>query len=242
MVDWSTPSNPTGCAIGTRFSNLSWHSYFVTSDLYILIKASTVANNNQLFRVIAVLAFLYRLGWTVMDMIWVYGAWNPVLNICEFHNAPLSGFHYTIADIICDFVSSFVVLAVYFHRKRNDPEDTGATLWSLLAKENTIRSLLSMVVNVIILWANLNVNDMSILFIFYGLQNYAYIQLMNLELHWKKVREEFMYDSTVQVPYSIPLSTEAASRRPSQPFHETGSTKSKTISMMSKQDKSIIQH
>ncbi|KAJ3293146.1 hypothetical protein HDU79_000663 [Rhizoclosmatium sp. JEL0117] len=214
MFMWTNTESGCGCVYGTWFENLAWHLYFVIADAYILIKANTVAKNNKVYSVFAVGSFLYRIGWTIPDLVWVRGVWNADEKLCEYFSSPLSGLNCAVADILCDIVASFLVLAVFLQKKRLDPEATGVTLWQLLLKENMIRSILALFVNSFILWANLNVDDINILFIFYGLQNYTYIQLMNLELYWKRVREEFMKTSSIQTP-SIPSSNEISSFRPS---------------------------
>ncbi|ORY41716.1 hypothetical protein BCR33DRAFT_718836, partial [Rhizoclosmatium globosum] len=186
MFMWTNTESGYGCVYGTWFENLAWNLYFVIADAYILIKANTVAKNNKVYSVFAVGSFLYRIGWTIPDLVWVRGVWNADEKLCEYFSSPLSGLNCAVADILCDIVASFLVLAVFLQKKRLDPEATGVTLWQLLLKENMIRSILALVVNSFILWANLHVDDINILFIFYGLQNYTYIQLMNLELYWKR--------------------------------------------------------
>ncbi|ORY41739.1 hypothetical protein BCR33DRAFT_718860, partial [Rhizoclosmatium globosum] len=105
-----------------------------TFNVFILYKSYIVTDKSQVYLVVAILAFLYRIAWTIADLVWTGGSWDPVANVCNYNYSELAGFHYTIADIICDVVATAGSVTMFLKPENRALEYQ--SLWFQLMKEN----------------------------------------------------------------------------------------------------------
>ncbi|KAI9349567.1 hypothetical protein BDR26DRAFT_628558 [Obelidium mucronatum] len=169
------------------FSNFIWHVYFVTFNIFVLYKSYIVTDRNTVYAVAASLAFLYRIAWTIPDLVWTGGIWDSEKQECNYHFSHLAGFHYTIADIICDVVATAGAVTMFL---RPENRSLGfSSLWIQLVKENVIRSVVTLIVNPIVMYMNLAHLDSDTMTLVYMSQNYVYVRMLNLELYFKEARQ-----------------------------------------------------
>ncbi|KAJ3105922.1 hypothetical protein HK100_003798 [Physocladia obscura] len=150
--------------------------------MFILYKSVIVMEYNRVYAFGCVIAFFYRIGWTIDDLIKTGGLWDSENLTCSYVANSLAGFHYTIADIVCDVIASIGAVTMFL--KPENRELSLYNLWYYLAKENVLRSVITMIINPFVMWANYNTTDYNYLAIAYCVQNYVYIRLMNMEVYW----------------------------------------------------------
>ncbi|KAJ3097939.1 hypothetical protein HK100_005220, partial [Physocladia obscura] len=126
-------SNRSACVGVNWFSNFIWHCYFVTFNAFILYKSAIVVEFNRVYVAVAVLGFLYRIAWTVVDLVLTQGVWDPVEGTCTYESSAISGYNYTLADILCDVVATVAAVFMFF---KPENRNLKFSLWYHLAKEN----------------------------------------------------------------------------------------------------------
>ncbi|KAI8832056.1 hypothetical protein BJ741DRAFT_615150 [Chytriomyces cf. hyalinus JEL632] len=163
------------------------HAFMIIFDIFILNKSYITARHNKIFLVLAVLSIANRVGWSVADVFLLQISWDEESGFCNYQGSALTGFYYNLADKICDAFAtgaSMVVLCMNglsFHN--------GLDLFTKIAIENAVRSLLALIINVVVMYLVYS-HEYAIdgLIIAWGFQDYIYVNLMNMELFYKEVR------------------------------------------------------
>ncbi|KAJ3227438.1 hypothetical protein HDU81_006730 [Chytriomyces hyalinus] len=163
------------------------------TDAFILIKTYSTTRENKLFLSLLVLALLYRLGSSIVDLIVTYAEWDDSLQACLFRQNQETLRHYTIADIVCDVLATVGSVALLISGRVGGL----ANLVGQLLIENVVRSGLTLVLNGVVVYLS-NSPDMTFedLSLTWMVQNYILMQLMNMEHIYKKRRQE---------KYNIPI-------------------------------------
>ncbi|ORY41742.1 hypothetical protein BCR33DRAFT_739723 [Rhizoclosmatium globosum] len=133
VLTW-IPLSETTCVPVDFLSNIAWHFYFIVFDVFILYKSYIVTDKNAIYLWIASLSFLYRISWTIPDLMWTGGTWDPATETCIYNYNALTGFHYTIADILCDVVATAGAVTMFMKPENRSLEFR--SLWFQLMKEN----------------------------------------------------------------------------------------------------------
>ncbi|KAJ3062808.1 hypothetical protein HDU98_001340 [Podochytrium sp. JEL0797] len=164
-------------------------------NIFVLYKSYVVTGRNRIYGVVATVAFLYRIGWTIADLILTGGSWDPVAQACNYNYNGLTGFHYTIADIACDLVATAGSVAMFL--KPANSLLSFQSMWFQLVKENVLRSVVTMLINPFVMYMNLTCKDYLVMNVVYTVQNYTYVRMMNLEILFKDLRDEVYNESKV---------------------------------------------
>ncbi|KAI8613458.1 hypothetical protein BC830DRAFT_1170218 [Chytriomyces sp. MP71] len=103
--------NENDCASLNTAGLVTWHAFFIIFDGFVMFKSYVCVRRNLYFKIICIIALLYRIGWTIADLMFTGGTWDSENQACVYAANFQTGLHYTIADIICDALST--VAAVY---------------------------------------------------------------------------------------------------------------------------------
>ncbi|KAI8613457.1 hypothetical protein BC830DRAFT_475144 [Chytriomyces sp. MP71] len=170
------------CVSLNKAALFTWHVFMIIFDGFVMFKSYVCVRKNFYYKIICILAFLYRVGLGIADLTVTGGVWNPVNKTCDYETNGLVGFHYTIADIICDVFAT--VAAVIMLIQNMAGLTSAASVFKEVMSENVFRSVFVLVVNAIILYFFLYPNNLDLVYSAWGMQNYVYICLMNMELSY----------------------------------------------------------
>ncbi|KAJ3295351.1 hypothetical protein HDU79_009405 [Rhizoclosmatium sp. JEL0117] len=189
------PLTESTCVPVDWFSVFIWHFYFIVFNIFVLYKSYIVTDKSQVYLVVAILAFFYRIAWTIVDLMWTGGSWDPIAGVCNYYYSEVTGFHYTIADIICDVVATAGSVTMFLKPENRALEYQ--SLWFQLMKENVLRSVITLMVNPVVVVMNNAHLDANTMTLVYTAQNYTYVRMMNLEMYFKDQRNSVMLQSRV---------------------------------------------
>ncbi|ORY48204.1 hypothetical protein BCR33DRAFT_714608 [Rhizoclosmatium globosum] len=177
-----------GC-VGINFiDNLLWHIFFVLFDTFILWKSWIVTDKNRLYLAACIVAMGFRLSTGILDLVWTTAYWDSQVG-CVYNQSDFSTMLYTAADAVCDAIATLGALTMFLK------SDLGGllsfeTLWFRLLKENVFRSGLTLIICSIVMFMSRSpLVPLNILYMSFSAQQYIYIRLANLELHYKDERK-----------------------------------------------------
>ncbi|KAJ3023864.1 UNVERIFIED_CONTAM: hypothetical protein HDU68_008433 [Siphonaria sp. JEL0065] len=233
----------SNCVIGQHIGNSSSHYFYLCFDFFILFKSYAVSGSNQYVLVMSVLIYLHRIAWTVMDIYYSGGVWDPVAQNCNYVQYPLSGIGYNASDMICDFFCTIVsIVFTWKHVKSNF-----SSIGKVIFQENVIRSSVMLAVNSFEMYASNTWTDPFLTLAAFLIQNYtceitchlAFVEVeslnssildarcLNSELFWIGVRKQSVRRSQVK---SHATSSIASSTAQSESAAEKGSFVASRIS------------
>ncbi|KAJ3240682.1 hypothetical protein HDU77_011101 [Chytriomyces hyalinus] len=177
----------SNCVVGNYFGAVTYHAFMIIFDMFILNKSYITARHNKIFLVLAVLSIANRVGWSAADVFLLQISWVEEGGFCNYQGSALTGFYYNLADTICDAFAtgaSIIVLCM-----NGLPFHNGFDLFTKIAIENAVRSLLALIINAVVMYLVYS-HEYAVdgLIVAWGFQDYIYVNLMNMELFYKEIR------------------------------------------------------
>ncbi|KAI9352749.1 hypothetical protein BDR26DRAFT_849808 [Obelidium mucronatum] len=173
-----------------KLNNLIWHLFFIGFGAFMLWKSWIVTEKNRVFLTFATLALTYRAVWGIIDLLWSGGyiVFDSDLHKsnCEFDQNKISAFHCTIGDVASDVIATIGSLYMFF--KPENQTLAFQSLWFQLAKENVIRSVVTLIVCVILIYLEQSDVHPGVFYVAFTIQEYVYIRLVNMEINYKETR------------------------------------------------------
>ncbi|KAI9352748.1 hypothetical protein BDR26DRAFT_849807 [Obelidium mucronatum] len=168
-----------------KINNLFWHLFFIGFASFMLWKSWIVTDKNRVFLIFAVSALLYRTIWGIIDLAWSGGYWDAEIG-CYYDQNGVSALHGAIGDVACDCIATIGSLTMFL--KQENRELPFQSLWYQLAKENVVRSIVTLMVTCTIIYLDHASVHPAIFYIAYSVQEYTYIRLANVEIKYKRRR------------------------------------------------------
>ncbi|ORY42166.1 hypothetical protein BCR33DRAFT_786395 [Rhizoclosmatium globosum] len=100
------------CFIVNFLQNITYHLTLIIFDYLILFKSYIATRKSSVFAIIAGLASLNRLIWTIADLFWSEGSFED--ETCSLLQNALSGTQYAVADIIIDAIGTLGAMHAFF--------------------------------------------------------------------------------------------------------------------------------
>ncbi|KAJ3290477.1 hypothetical protein HDU79_003186 [Rhizoclosmatium sp. JEL0117] len=191
----------SNCVWVDFMTNIFSHSYYLMFDGFILFKTWAVTQFCDWFRYPMGIALLHRLTWAIFDLSTSTAVWQESKNHCEFVQNPTSGTGASAADLLCDILAT--VSCIYFCRQRildcfmlGASMDAFKRLMYILINENVLRSVVVLCANSLIMWCTNNLTDGSFVLVFYAIQSYIFVRVINLEFLWVQARKKALEGTT----------------------------------------------
>ncbi|KAI8611477.1 hypothetical protein BC830DRAFT_653789 [Chytriomyces sp. MP71] len=188
LIIWAFFVTSTDCFPVNMAQGLTFHSFMIIFDAYILYKSNLILGKSRVFNFVACVCLLYRMSWVVADIFLTFipVSWDPIEEACQFLQDPLTGLNYTVADILVDVVSTIATVIAFWRQGGFTMDIYGLSFQ--LVKEAALRSVLCLGMDVfyclvVFQWSGAAQNVAC------GLQNLIYLKVINLELWWKEVRD-----------------------------------------------------
>ncbi|KAI8617470.1 hypothetical protein BC830DRAFT_1113390 [Chytriomyces sp. MP71] len=175
------------CETGNLFSTLSYHSFMLVFDAFILYKTYGITRWNKLFFCLALLVWLNRLGWSVADSVLSFALFDVNKHICTFNENPVSSVGYHTADLICDILATIASIYMMLLNRGNLIKDSN-NLFVALGKQNMLRSCCVLLVYLIVTYISSSNFSFDVLRTTWAAQDYVFVNLINVELYYKESR------------------------------------------------------
>ncbi|KAJ3067077.1 hypothetical protein HDU98_009699 [Podochytrium sp. JEL0797] len=151
---------------------------YLSFDAFLLYKTYGICGGKPLIYRLCVSLIIFRAFWSVWDIIESHGFWDPVGTECIYYQYPITGLGYNGSDIAIDLFCTIVSIA-YTRSHLLGPNYGG--IGRVIFKENSLRSLITVSINVYLLYASWVLTDPFALWFGYLTQDFVYATCLNLD-------------------------------------------------------------